>query len=217
MGNFCRKSLLLNKFSEQQIDSDTTVGHSFDWDILKYCMNFNSSNRGILRIRLGFIDKTIVYLINQLLFNLVRLLLIFIDGIIDLGVTILPFVWAIPPSMVDINPTTICTTIITLDVLTIFIIEYRDELDLISTAGAAIVQWGRWSRSTWYGGKAGGFIRFIEMHTSRYKGIMGFLGDLDDLVQVGDFANLRCNVLAKGVIKVMEIMPLQLVCLSRLT
>src|SRR5437667_12845016 len=106
-------------------------------------MNFNSSNRGILRIRLGFIDKTIVYLINQLLFNLVRLLLIFIDGIIDLGVTILPFVWAIPPSMVDINPTTICTTIITLDVLTIFIIEFRDELDLISTAGAAIVQWGR--------------------------------------------------------------------------
>ena len=139
-----RKLLLLNEFGGQQIDSGTSVSHSFDWGILKHCMDFNGRNRGILGIRFGFVGRaTINYLINRLLFNLACLLLAFIDCVVDPGVTlVLLFVRAIPPPMVDINPATICTTIMGLEVFMILICKFGGELELTSAASADIARWG---------------------------------------------------------------------------
>src|SRR5436190_9325549 len=144
------KSLLLNEFGGQQIDSDTTVGHSLDWGTLKCGTDFNGRNRGILGIRFGFVDRaTINYLINRLLFNLVCLLLAFIDCIVDPGVTlVLLFVRAISSSMIDINSATICTAIVSLEDFAILVCEFGGEFELTNVTDADIVQRGEWSEFT---------------------------------------------------------------------
>src|SRR5947199_6362075 len=181
------KSSLLNEFEGQQIDGGTTVGHSVDRGTLKCGTDFNGRNRGILGIRFGFIGRAAInYLINRLLFNLACLLLAFMDCIVDPGVTlVLLFVRAIPPSMVDINPATICTAIVGLEDFAILVCEFGGEFELTSATGAGIVQRGGWSGSTRIGGKTGRFIRsigFIESHARCCKCAVGFLSNFNDLV-----------------------------------
>src|SRR5436305_13515415 len=102
-------------------------------------MNFNDRNREILEIRFEFIDRaTINYLINRLLFNLVCLLLAFIDCIVDSDVTL--FVRAIPSFMIDINSATICTVIVSLEDFAILVCEFEDEFEFTSVTDADIVQ-----------------------------------------------------------------------------
>ena len=105
-------------------------------------MNFNDRNREILEIRFEFIDRaTINYLINRLLFNLVCLLLAFIDCIVDSDVTlVLLFVRAISSFMIDINSATICTAIMSLEDFAILICEFEDEFELTNVTDADIVQ-----------------------------------------------------------------------------
>src|SRR5208282_6844890 len=100
-------------------------------------MDFNDRNRGILGIRFEFIDRIIDYLINRFLFNLTRLLLVFIDCIIDLDITlILLFVRTILSSMIDINSAAIYIVIMGLEVFAILVCKFGGEFELTNIANA---------------------------------------------------------------------------------